>query len=82
MRKKKEKVKEKEKEKEKEKRKRKRKSKKKKRKPESMLVAQRLQRKLALQEGFYDGRFKEKTIKDKKKEANRNWARRKGTKED
>ena len=42
-----------------------------------MLVAQNLQRKLALQEGFYDGRFKEKVVKDKKKEAKKRWARKK-----
>ncbi|HRH65365.1 MAG TPA: hypothetical protein PLU53_03635 [Bacteroidia bacterium] len=38
-------------------------------------VALRLQRKLAIQQGFYDGRFKEKTIRDKKKEARKRWAR-------
>jgi hypothetical protein len=39
-------------------------------------VARKLQRKLALQQGFYDGRFRERTVKDKKKEAKRLWARR------
>ena len=41
---------------------------KKKKKKKSVTVAQALQRKLAKQQGFYDGRFKEKTVKDKKKE--------------
>jgi len=27
--------------------------------------------------GAYDGRFKQKVVKDKKKESNRNWARNK-----
>lgn len=40
-------------------------------------VARDLQRKLAMQQGYYDGRFREKTVKDKKKEAKRLWARRK-----
>lgn len=48
---------------------------KKKKKPTSLLAAQRLQRKLAIQSGYYDGRFKEKTIPDKKKEAKKRWAR-------
>ncbi|MFM7217811.1 MAG: hypothetical protein ACKO1U_07315 [Bacteroidota bacterium] len=39
-------------------------------------VARRLQRKLSLQQGFYDGRFRERTVKDKKKEAKKLWARR------
>lgn len=39
-------------------------------------VARRLQRKLSMQQGFYDGRFRERTVKDKKKEAKRMWARR------
>ena len=43
----------------------------------SLDVAKNLQRKLALQAGFYDGRFKEKTVKDKKKEGRRKWARKK-----
>ena len=49
-------------------------SKKKKYDPEK--VARRLQRKLAMQQGFYDGRFRERTVKDKKKEDNRLGARR------
>ncbi|MFM9026663.1 MAG: hypothetical protein ACKOQ6_01535 [Bacteroidota bacterium] len=40
------------------------------------VIARRLQRKLAISQGFYDGRYKEKTVKDKKKEANKLWARR------
>ena len=48
---------------------------KKKKKPTALLTAQRLQRKLAIQSGFYDGRFKEKKIPDKKKEAKKRWAR-------
>lgn len=47
----------------------------KKKKTDANLIALRLQRKLAMQQGFYDGRFKEKTVKDKKKEAKRRWAR-------
>ena len=42
--------------------------KKKKQKKDSFNVAKALQRKLAMQMGFYDGRFKEKVVKDKKKE--------------
>jgi len=51
--------------------------KKKKKKQTSFDVAKNLQRKLALQQGFYDGRFKEKTVKDKKKEQSRKLARKK-----
>jgi hypothetical protein len=40
-------------------------------------AAKNLQRRLALQQGFYDGRFAEKTIKDRKKEESRRKARRK-----
>lgn len=40
-------------------------------------AAKRLQRKLAMQQGYYDGRFKEKVIKDKKKEESRRRARKK-----
>lgn len=40
-------------------------------------VAKKLQRKIAIQEGFYDGRFKEKVVPDKKKEAKKKWARQK-----
>lgn len=49
----------------------------KKKKKQAVLVAQKLQRKLALQQGFYDGRFKEKVIKDKKKEAEKKLTRKK-----
>jgi len=38
--------------------------------------ARALQRKLAMQQGFYDGRFKPKVVKDKKKEERRRKARR------
>jgi len=48
-----------------------------KKKDSSFQAARRLQRKLALQAGFYDGRFKEKVIKDKKKEQKKKWARKK-----
>jgi hypothetical protein len=41
-------------------------------------MAKRLQRKLAKQAGFYDGRFRPKVVKDKKKEASKKWARAKG----
>jgi hypothetical protein len=51
--------------------------KKKKDKQTSLDVAKKLQRKLALQQGFYDGRFREKTIKDKKKEWKKKLAREK-----
>ena len=51
--------------------------KKQKKKLTSLGVAKKLQRKLALQQGFYDGRFKEKTVKDKKKENSRRLARKK-----
>jgi hypothetical protein len=50
---------------------------KKKKKQTSFDVAKNLQRKLALQQGFYDGRFKEKTIRDKKKEWKKKFARKK-----
>jgi hypothetical protein len=50
---------------------------KKKNKLSSFDVAKNLQRKLALQQGFYDGRFKEKIIKDKKKELKKKFARKK-----
>ena len=51
--------------------------KKKKKRLTSFDVAKKLQRKLAMQQGFYDGRFKEKTVKDKKKENSRKLARKK-----
>jgi hypothetical protein len=50
---------------------------KKKKKTSSFHAALNLQRKLALQQGFYDGRFKEKRISDKKKEENKRKARKK-----
>lgn len=50
---------------------------KKKKKHSSMNVALNLQRKLAIQQGFYDGRFKEKRVPDKKKEESRRKARKK-----
>ena len=49
----------------------------KKKKETAFLAAKRLQRKLAQQAGFYDGRFKEKVVKDKKKEQKKKWARKK-----
>jgi len=49
-----------------------------KKKNTSFHAAKRLQRKLAMQSGFYDGRFKEKVVKDKKKEQKKKWARKKG----
>lgn len=49
----------------------------KKKKSSSFNAAKNLQRKLAMQAGFYDGRFKEKIIKDKKKEEKRLRARKK-----
>ncbi len=44
-------------------------------KDSSFIVAKKLQRKLALQQGFYDGRYREKVVVDKKKEDNRKKAR-------
>jgi len=49
----------------------------KKKRETSFDVAKRLQRKLAIQQGFYDGRYKEKIVKDKKKERSRKLARKK-----
>ena len=43
----------------------------------SFNAARRLQRKLAIQAGYYDGRFKEKVVKDKKKEYSRKITRKK-----
>lgn len=40
-----------------------------------MNLAKKIQRKLAIQAGFYDGRFRVRKIKDKKKEASKKWAR-------
>jgi len=51
--------------------------KKKKKRETSYDVAKKLQRKLAIQQGFYDGRYKEKTVKDKKKEYSKKLARKK-----
>ncbi|HNP49004.1 MAG TPA: hypothetical protein PKK99_08780 [Bacteroidia bacterium] len=45
-------------------------------------VAKKLQRKLAVQQGFYDGRFQEKTVKDKKKEMKKRWARNRSGREE
>jgi hypothetical protein len=50
---------------------------KKKKKQTAFNTAKRLQRKLAMQQGFYDGRFKQKVVKDKKKEEQRRLARKK-----
>jgi len=50
---------------------------KKNKKSSSFNAAKRLQRKLSMQAGFYDGRFKEKVVKDKKKEYSRKLARKK-----
>jgi len=50
---------------------------KKKQKKKSVTAAQALQRKLAKQQGFYDGRFKEKTVRDKKKEWKKKLSRKK-----
>jgi hypothetical protein len=49
----------------------------KKKKQTAFETAKRLQRKLAMQQGFYDGRFKEKVMKDKKKEEKKKLARKK-----
>lgn len=49
---------------------------KKKKKADQGAVARKLQRKLAMGQGFYDGRFRERTVKDKKKEQKKMWARR------
>jgi len=46
-----------------------------KKKDTSFHAAKRLQRKLAMQAGFYDGRYKVKVVKDKKKEQKKKWAR-------
>ena len=40
--------------------------------------SQARERESAKEQGFYDGRFKTKVVKDKKKELSRNWARGKG----
>ncbi len=45
-------------------------------------VAKKLQRKIAIQQGYYDGRYREKIIPDKKKEAKRKWARKNEKAED
>ena len=41
-------------------------------------LSQGRERESAKEQGFYDGRFKIKVVKDKKKELSRNWARGKG----
>ena len=43
----------------------------------SFNIAKKLQRKLAIQAGFYDGRYKEKIVTDKKKEESKRKARKK-----
>lgn len=40
--------------------------------------AQSRERESAKSQGFYDGRFKTKVVKDKKKELSLRWARKKG----
>jgi hypothetical protein len=50
---------------------------KKKKKQTALDTAKRLQRKLAMQQGFYDGRFKQRVVKDKKKEEQKRLARKK-----
>jgi hypothetical protein len=47
----------------------------KKKKQTAFETAKRLQRKIAIQQGFYDGRFQEKVVKDKKKEYKKKMAR-------
>jgi hypothetical protein len=49
----------------------------KKKKSTALGVAKNLQRKLAIQQGFYDGRFNQKVVKDKKKEESKRKGRRK-----
>jgi hypothetical protein len=49
----------------------------KKKKQSAFKTAKRLQRKLAMQQGFYDGRFKQRVVKDKKKEEQKQKARKK-----
>ena len=55
---------------------------KKQKKASSFHAAKTLQRKLAIQQGYYDGRFKEKIIKDKRKEESLRKARKKISPED
>jgi hypothetical protein len=50
---------------------------KKKRKQTAFQTAKKLQRKLAMQQGFYDGRFRPKVVTDKKKEEEKKLARKK-----
>lgn len=52
-------------------------SKSKKKKNKSLNMAKALQRKLAKQQGFYDRRFQEKMVSDKKKEYRKRLARKK-----
>jgi hypothetical protein len=49
----------------------------KKKKSSSFNAAKNLQRKLAMQQGYYDGRFAEKVVKDRKKEESKRKARKK-----
>ena len=49
----------------------------KKKKQTAFETAKRLQRKLAIQQGFYDGRFRARIVKDKKKEQQKTLARKK-----
>jgi len=49
----------------------------KKKKSSGISLARRIQRKLAMAQGFYDGRFRTKKIVDKKKEASRKKSRNK-----
>jgi hypothetical protein len=50
---------------------------KKKKKQTAFETAKKLQRKLAMQQGYYDGRFRTKFVKDKKKEEEKKLARKK-----
>lgn len=40
-------------------------------------IDRKLQRQTAIREGFYDGRFQEKIVEDKKKQENKNLCRNK-----
>ena len=44
----------------------------------TLKLSQGRERESAKEQGFYDGRFKTKVVKDKKKEMSRKWARGKG----
>jgi hypothetical protein len=52
-------------------------SSKRKKKQSSFETAKKLQRKLAKEQGFYDGRFRSRAVKDKKKEKKKRLARKK-----